>query len=110
MSAAALWVSLHLRRELSNCLTCQAPDSQHRPDLAIENLAPRGDVLLLYATTHPPAVTETSYHKSRCPAGGSFHPGTYAFTALSVEITGRWAVTSLAFPRGLCQGRQLSST
>lgn len=94
------------RREPKNCLTNQAPDSQRRPDLAVENLRPGDRVLLVYATTaDPAAVTNMNHSKShRCPGAaaeaaasrkrtdyeGSFHRGTYAFSRLSVELTGRW--------------------
>ena len=94
------------RREPINTLTNQAPDSQRRPDLAVENVSPGGRVLLVDATTaDPAAVTNMNQHKSHRTPGaaaeaaasrkrtdyeGSFHRGTYAFTPLSVELTGRW--------------------
>ena len=105
-------------REPTNCLTNNDAGSQRRPDLAVENIFSGGRVLLVDATTaDPSAMTNINQHKSHrkpgaaAEAGGSrkrteydgtFNRGTYAFTPLSVELTGRWGRDLAGFFKTVC--------
>ena len=106
------------RREPTNCLTQADPGSQRRPDLAVENIASGGRILLVDATTaDPAAVTNMNQHKSHRTPGaaaeaaahrkrtdyeGTFNRGTYDFTPLSVELTGRWGRDLSRFFKTIC--------
>jgi len=99
-------------------LNHQTADSERRPDLAVENLATNGRILLIDITTADPAAPSTLReakshkvisaaaqlleHRKRQQYHGLYHTGMFDFQAAAIELPGRWSPSLASLFKSVC--------